>query len=242
MPSNNSSWGAAIASHLQTAKAEKNGHTDGAYAAFTKPGFAYARFPLRDSPKQIREANHLMLQQGYCYLRLFAVKYCRQIAACLGQNPTFSRVEQQLSMNANFRRGDTFVTAYIFGPFQAHIAKSRKESPFHLGTLRRLNSGMPIRVGSTQPPMLRAPPQSTEVAMIDVPMLPPTDEVDQVVQTASVPANQMTIAQQRMAQAAWQAIQLTRQDSRITRNDLHDLEERFDSVVAELNKAYNRIT
>ena len=81
-----------------------------------------------------------------------------------------------------------------------------------------------------------------EVAMIDVPMLPPTDEVDQVVQTTSVPANQMTIAQQRMAQAAWQAIQLARQDSRITRNDLHDLEERFDSLVAELNKAYNRIT
>ena len=62
MASNNSSWGAAIAAHLQTAKAEKNGHTDGAYAAFTKPGFAYARFPLRASPKQIREANHLMLQ------------------------------------------------------------------------------------------------------------------------------------------------------------------------------------
>ena len=29
---------------------------------------------------------------------------------------------------------------------------------------------------------------------------------------------------------------------RITRNNLHDLEERFDSLVAELNKAYNRIT
>ena len=45
-----------------------------------------------------------------------------------------------------------------------------------------------------------------------------------------------------MAQAAWQAIQLARQDSRITRNDLHDLEERFYSLVAELDKAYNRIT
>ena len=210
MTTTNSSWGAEIASHIQTAKAEKDGHTSGAYAAFTKPGFAYARFPLRASPKQIRQANHLMLQQGYCYLRLFAVKYRRQIAACLGQNPTFSHVEQQLGMNASFRRGDSFVTAYISGPFQAHIAKSRKENPFHLGTLRRLNSGMPIRVGSTQPPMLPAPPQSTEVAMIDVPMLPPTDEVDQVVQTASVPANQMTIAQQRMPQAAWQAIQLAR--------------------------------
>ena len=45
-----------------------------------------------------------------------------------------------------------------------------------------------------------------------------------------------------MAQAAWQAIQLARQDSRMTRNNLHDLEERFDSLVAELKKAYNRIT
>ena len=45
-----------------------------------------------------------------------------------------------------------------------------------------------------------------------------------------------------MAQAAWQAIQLVRQDSRITRNDLHDLEERFDFLVTELNKVYNRIT
>ena len=81
-------------------------------------------------------------------------------------------------MNANFRIGDLFVTAYISWPFQAHIAKSRKENPFHPGTLRRLHSGMAIRVGSTRPPMLPAPPQSTEVAMIDVPMLLPTDEVD----------------------------------------------------------------
>ena len=45
-----------------------------------------------------------------------------------------------------------------------------------------------------------------------------------------------------MGQAAWQAIQLARQDSRITRNDLQNLKERFDSLVAELNKVYNRIT
>ena len=62
MPSTNSSWGAAIAAHLINAKAEKDGQKDGAYAACTKPGFAYARFPLRASPKQIREANPLMLQ------------------------------------------------------------------------------------------------------------------------------------------------------------------------------------
>ena len=52
----------------------------------------------------------------------------------------------------------------------------------------------------------------------------------------------MTIAQQRMAQAAWQAIQLARQDSRIMAADLHNLEERFDSLEGELNKAYRRIT
>ena len=75
MTTNNSSCGAAIAAHLQTAKAERDGQTGGAYTKFTKPGFAYARFPLRASPKQIMEANHLMVQQGYCYLRLFAVKY-----------------------------------------------------------------------------------------------------------------------------------------------------------------------
>ena len=93
MPPITSFWGETIATYLSQAKASKEGPQDGTYAAFTKPGFAYARFPLRASPKQIREANHLMLQQGYCYLRLFAVKYRRQIAACLGKNPTFSKVE-----------------------------------------------------------------------------------------------------------------------------------------------------
>ena len=123
------------------------GHTnqpiDAAKVAFLQPGFAYARYPLRVSPKQIREAKHLMLQQGYCYLRLFAVKYRRQIAACVGHNPTFTKVEKQLGQNAAFCRGDSFVTAYISGPFQAHIAKSRKENPFFLGNLRRLTKVSP---------------------------------------------------------------------------------------------------
>ena len=90
MTSTTSPWGEAIATHLAQAKAAKEGHQSNPYAAFTKPSFAYTRFPLPASLKQIREANHLMLQQGYCYLHLFAVKYCRQIATSLGQNPTFS--------------------------------------------------------------------------------------------------------------------------------------------------------
>ena len=130
MPSNNSSWAAAIAAHIQQAKAEKDGHQDSAYSAFTKPGFAYARFPLRASPKQIREANYLMLQQGYCYLRLFAVKYRRQIAACLGKNPTFSKVERQLGLHHSFRRGNLFVTAYISGAIPGPHRKVKKGKPF----------------------------------------------------------------------------------------------------------------
>ena len=74
MPSTTCSWGEAIATHFAQAKASKEGPQNGAYITFTKPGIGYARFPLRASPKQIREANHLMLHQGYCYLNLFAVK------------------------------------------------------------------------------------------------------------------------------------------------------------------------
>ena len=129
MPSNNSSWAAAIAAHIQQAKAEKDGHQDSAYGAFIKPVFAYARVPLRASPKQIREANHLILQQGYCYLRLFAVRYRRQIAACLGQNPTFTRIEQQLGLHYKFHRGDSFITAYISGPFQATSPNLGRKTP-----------------------------------------------------------------------------------------------------------------
>ena len=61
MPSTTSSWGEAIATDLAQATAAKQGQQDSVYAVFTKAGFAYARLPLRASPKQIREANHLML-------------------------------------------------------------------------------------------------------------------------------------------------------------------------------------
>ena len=157
MPSNNSSWAEVIATHRAQAKVAKTAPIDGLKAVFTKPGFAYARLPLRASLKQIREANHLMLQQGYYYLCLFAVKYRRQIAVCLEKNPKFDQVEQQLGMHAHFRQGESFVMVYILGPFQAHITKSRKENPFYLRTLRHLNTGMPIRVGADRP-LLQAPP------------------------------------------------------------------------------------
>ena len=52
----------------------------------------------------------------------------------------------------------------------------------------------------------------------------------------------MTIAQQRMAQAVWQSIQLARQNARISKEELYNLEVRFDSLVEQLNNAYMRIT
>ena len=78
--------------------------------------------------------------------------------------------------------------------------------------------------------------------MIDVPILPKAGEANQVVRTSAVPTNEMTIAQQRMAQAAWASIQVARQDDRITEKELFDLEERFDSLVGELNNTYRQIT
>ena len=132
----------------------------------------------------------------------------------MGQKPTYSHVERQLGIITNFLRGNSFISAYISGAFRAHIAKSPKENPYHHGTLCHLNGGMPIQVGSTQPPMLAARQPSMQIAMIDVTMLPTRDEDTQDVRTMAVPATQMTIAQQRMAQAVWQSIQLARQDQR----------------------------
>ena len=77
--------------------------------------------------------------------------------------------------------------------------------------------------------------------MIDVSMLPDAGE-KQVIETTAVPANQMTIAQQRMAQVVWQSIQLARQDARILKEELYNLEVRFDSLVSELNNACRKIT
>ena len=92
------SWDYEINNHAAKVAAihTNPGHLDGIVRKFTSPGYAYALALLQASPKQIREANHLMLSQGYCYLRLFAVKYRREIAQWLGRLPTYERVEQQL--------------------------------------------------------------------------------------------------------------------------------------------------
>ena len=58
-----SSWDSEINAHVVKVIALRNnhGHLDGIVRRFTRPGFAYALAPLRASPKQIREANYLML-------------------------------------------------------------------------------------------------------------------------------------------------------------------------------------
>ena len=77
--------------------------------------------------------------------------------------------------------------------------------------------------------------------MIDVSMPLEVGE-KQVVETTAVPANQMTVAQHRMAQAIWQSIQLARQVARISKEELDNLEVRFDFLVVELNNSYRKIT
>ena len=171
-----------------------------------------------------------MLSQGYCYLRLFTVKYPRQIAQCLGKLPTYERVEQQLRAHRAFPRGDSFVIAYISGPFQAHIAKSRKENPFHLGTLRRLNEGMPIRIGAERSPSLAPPATSKEIVMVDVSIIPMSSTSSKLRATRQVPANQMTTAQHQVIQDVWNSIQLARASTKMNTDDLEALEERFENL------------
>ena len=241
-----SAWEAEINAHAAKVAAIRAnpGHLDGIVGKFTRPGFAYALAPLRASPKQIREGNHLMLRQGYCYLRLFAVKYRRQIAQCLGKLPTYERVEQQLKAHPAFPRGDSFVMAYISGPFVAHIAKSRKENPFHLGTLRRLNESMPIRPGAAREPSPTTVPAITagDQEMIDVSLIPMSASYQQLRSKKKVPANQMTTAQHQVIMEVWNSIQLARQSTKMNEEDLQALKDRFETLTHELNVAYRKIT
>ena len=241
-----SSWDAEINAHTAKVAAIHNqdGHLDGIVRKFTSPGFAYTLAPLRASPKQIREANHIMLSQGYCYLRLITVKYRRQNAQCLGKLPTYQSVEQQLRSHAAFPCHDSFVTAYISGPFTTHIAKSRKENPFHLGTLRRLNEGMPIRVGAALEPCPTTTPAITagDQKMINVSLIPMSASYQQLRSTKKVLANQMTRAQHQVIMEVWNSIELARQSTKMNEEDLQVLEDRFETLTHELNMAYRKIT
>ena len=241
MASTTSSWDATISAHIQQAKAEKDGHKDSAYAAFTKPGFAYARYPLRASPKQIREANHLMLQQGYCYLRLFAVKYRRQIAQCLGDYPTINKVMTQLVMHPTFRRNDNFVTAYISGPFLGHIAKSKKENPFYLGTLRRLSEGMPIKLGASGSSQGKRKDKDRDTPMIDMALIPFVAKDGKWKKSGPpirVPENTLTKNQIQLLERAHADI-ICAQQAGLPRQAVYQLECRFNALIKELNTAYD---
>ena len=145
-----------------------------------------------------------------------------------------------------FPRGDSFITAYISGPFVAHIAKSRKENPFHLGTLYRLNEGMPIRLGAAREPSLATVPAiiAGDQEMIDVSLqvIPMSANYQQLRSTKKVPANQMTTAKHLVIMEVWNSIQLARQSTKMNEEDLQALEDRFETLIHELNVAYRKIT
>ena len=52
----------------------------------------------------------------------------------------------------------------------------------------------------------------------------------------------MTTAQQQVVQAVWESIQLARKSSKINSKELSQLEQRFDSLISKLNRAYTEIT
>ena len=235
------SWGTTIAAHILQAKAEKDGHKNGTYAAFTKPGFAYARFPLPASPKQIREANHLMLQQGYCYLRLFAVKYRRQIAQCMGSYPTINTVMTQLVMHPTFRRNNNFVVAYISAPFVGHIAKSKNENPLYLGTLRRLSEGMPIKLGASGSSQGKMKDKDVDTPLIDMALIPFVAKDGKWKKSGppiQVPENSLTKNQVQLLERAHADI-ICAQQAGLPQPTVYQLECRFNVLIKELNTAYD---
>ena len=128
----------------------------------------------------------------------------------------------------------------------AHIAKSQKENPFYLGTLCRLNEGMPIRLGAAREPSPTTVPAITagDQEMIDVSLIPMSVTYQQLRNTRKVPANQMTTAQHQviMELEVWNSIQLARQSTKMNEEDLEAIEDRFESFTQELNVAYRKIT
>ena len=126
----------------------------------------------------------------------------------------------------------------------AHIAKSWKENPFHLGTLRRLNEGLPIRLGAAWEP---SPPTMTAITsgdqeMIDVSLIPMLATYQQLRNTRKVPANQMTTAQHQVIMEVWNSIQLARQSTKMNEEDLEALEDRFEALTQEMNVPCRKIT
>src|SRR6266705_1872781 len=76
--------------------------------------------------------------------------------------------------------------------------------------------------------------------MIDVSMIPLNS--NQLRTPVQVPRTALTVAQQQVIQAVWDNIQLARQSAEITKEDLSHLEDRFTSLIDQLNKAYFQIT
>ena len=66
--------------------------------------------------------------------------------------------------------------AYISAPFVAHIAKSRKENPFHLENLHRLNEGMPIRIGASSSGKANEKDADSDTHMTDLAIIPYVDK------------------------------------------------------------------
>ena len=101
----------------------------------------------RANHRQIRDANRLMLADGFCYLRLFANRHRYLVPWALGANPTVVSLLRFVADHTAWRRHDSFICCRISGPFRAHIYRARYTNPW-LAQLRRLSGDMPVTVGS----------------------------------------------------------------------------------------------
>ena len=149
-------------------------HTKGAVKQISEKVLTHAIAPLRAPLKQVRETNYLMLQAGYCYLRLFANAHRRQIAQALGAYPTVGRILDQLAAHAAFRRHDKFVQVKLTSSFLAHVYQTKTENKCWLNELRRLCGSVPVRVGAYSSGV--AVTATDDVEMVDVAPLPKMGE------------------------------------------------------------------
>ena len=101
----------------------------------------------RATHRQIRDANRLMLADGFCYLRLFANRHRYLVSPALGANPTVDSLLRFVADHTAWRRHDSFVCCRISGPFRAHIYRARYSNPW-LAQLRHLSGDMPVTIGS----------------------------------------------------------------------------------------------
>ena len=182
--------------------------------------------------KQIREANRLMITDGWCYLRLFANKYRWQIAPVLKANPTVDELLQFISLNAVARRRDPFVCVRRTGPFRSHVFRSRYAGQY-LAELRRLAGPMPVTVGAGNAS------SADDVEMVDISLMPlvkTSGTIEELPEeTISLGSTTLLVEFSRIANDARTDLEKAHA-AKFPKDVIRAIETRYNNLVLELNK------